>query len=666
MLAGLRSWLTGGGQRSDAGDRSPFGDFFFEPVGMRSSSGLRISSSASMRLSAVYACVRVLAESFAILPFRLYTLNPDGSRKPITDHWLLRLMARPNQYQNGFEWREMLMGHLALRGNCFNQIVPGPGMEIAQLIPLHPDRVKVIQSTSGDYKYQVQQLDGSYLTLMRGEVWHIRGLSSDGVCGISPLEMAADVIGQGLAAQSFGSRFFANNAQPGGWLEFPGKFNSKDERMLFRETWQAMQGGTNRGKTALLDQGMKYHELTVNNSDAQFLELLKHTNSQIAGMFRVPPHKIAEMGGATFSNIEQQSLDFVNDGMLPWARRWENSIEVELLAEDDQGILKVDFDFAILLRGDMAARSAYYTANIGNGSITRNEVRILEGRAPLPGLDEPLQPLNMATPGTADKIQNPEPPPAPPVPVPVAPPADAKKKKRMEALVTATAERVARKESEMLAKCAGERLKVTTAYTRHVSFVAQALNIEEAAAAGYCAGQVALFDSDPSMELDDFRIIAAGRLEALAWGEDVPPVNESANAMHRLTNQLAATPAPVINIAAPAVHVAGPVINLPEQAAPQVSVAAPVVHVAPADVRVEVAAPAAPVVNITTPEPVVNVSVAAPEVHVTNEAAKAPNVAVNVEAPKQKMQDKPWPTVTTIKKRDKDGRADIIETRPTE
>jgi HK97 family phage portal protein len=511
--------------RADAGgDRSAYGQFWFEPIGMRSSSGIRINAQSAMRLSAVYSCVRVLAESFAILPFRLYTLNANGSRKPITDHWLLRLMARPNQYQNGFEWREMLMGHLALRGNAFNQIIPGPGMEIAQLIPLHPDRVKVVQSTSGDYRYQIQRLDGGTDTLMRGEVWHIRGLSSDGIVGLNPMEMAADVVGQGLAAQSFGAKFFANNAQPGGWIEMDGKFAGPDEKQLWRESWQKMQSGANRGKTAVLEKGMKYHELTVNNSDAQFLELLQHTRSEIAGMFRVPPHKIGDLARATFSNIEQQSLDFINDGMLPWARRWENSIEVELLAEDDQGTIKVDFDFSVLLRGDMAARSAYYTANIMNGSLTRNEARIAEGRDPLQGLDEPLQPLNMATPATADQLQNP--PPVAPAPAGPPPPPD-KKKKRMEALVFAAAERVARKEVEMMLRCAGDRAKVAAAYAKHVSFVAQALNVEENTAAGYCAGQVALLESDPTMDADSFGVIARGRLEAMAWGEDIDPAPDA-------------------------------------------------------------------------------------------------------------------------------------------
>ena len=657
-------WLRGDGRRADAGgDRSAYGSFWFEPIGMRSSSGMRVTAGSAMRLSAVYSCVRVLAESFAILPFRLYTLNADGSRKPVTDHWLLRLMARPNQYQNGFEWREMLMGHLALRGNAFNQIIPGPGMEIAQLIPLHPDRVQVVQSTSGDYRYQVQRLDGGTDILARGAVWHIRGLSSDGVVGLNPMEMAAEVVGTALAAQSFGSRFFANNAQPGGWIEFDGKFNSKDERVLFRETWQQAQGGKNRGKTAVLEKGMKYHELVVNNSDAQFLELLQHTRNEIAGMFRVPPHKIGSLDRATFSNIEQQSLDFVNDGMLPWARRWENSIEVELLAEDDQGTLKVDFDFAILLRGDMAARGEFYNKRFQMGSMSPNDIRIAEGEAPVPGGDVYLVPMNMTSLANAGKnsvASSGATPPAPPPPPPAPTPAPVKKK-RMEALATAIADRVARKEVEAILRCT-DRAKVVSAYAKHVSFVARALNIEEATAAGYCAAQIALFDSNPEMPPEEFEIIARGRLEALAWGEDAEPVNETANAMHRLTNQLAATPAPVINVAAPAVHVAGPVINLPEQAAAQINVAAPVVHVAPADVRVEVAAPAAPVVNITTPEPVVHV--AAPVVHVTNQAAAAPNVAVNVEAPVAKQADKPWPMETVIKQRDKQGRADVIHTRP--
>lgn len=385
-------------RRADAGgDRSPWGNFWFEPIGMGNSTGMRVTPLSAMRLSAVYSCVRVLSETFAILPFKLYKRRKDGGRDEVRDHWLYRLLAKcPNAWQTPFEWREMMMGHLCLRGNAFNQIVIDARGEITSLVPIHPDRIQCQLLTDGSFNYLVKQLDGRTATLTRGEVWHIRGLSSDGYVGMSPLELAAEVFGLGLAAQSYGARFFANDAKPGGWLELTGKFADDAARQSFKTAWAAAQSGNNRGKTAVLEGGMKYHELELNNSDAQFLETRKYSRSEIASIFRVPPHKIGDLEKATFSNIEQQSLEFVNDTMTPWAERWESSIETFLLLDGMPGDdLEVEFDFANLLRGDSAARGTYYTGGINGGWLTRNEARISEGLNPIDGLNEPLRPLNM-------------------------------------------------------------------------------------------------------------------------------------------------------------------------------------------------------------------------------------------------------------------------------
>jgi HK97 family phage portal protein len=383
---------------ASTGDRSPYGSFWFEPVGARSGVGARVTSGSAMRLSAVYSCVRVLAETFAVLPFVLYKKKSNGGRTMVTDHWLYRLLAkRPNNWQTPFEWREMMMGHLALRGNAFNEIVADGAGEILQLIPLHPDRVKMELLDNGSFRYTVAQRDGSSRTLMRGQVWHIRGLSGDGYMGYNPIEVAAEVLGLGIAAQGFGARFYANDAKPGGWIELAGKFADDATRQTFKDSWKKSQGGGNRGSTAVLESGMKYHELTINNSDAQFLETRKFNRSEIAAIFRVPPHKIGDLEKATFSNIEQQSLDFVNDGMSPWSERWESSIETNLLYDNEE--LEVEFDFKNLLRGDSKARASYYNSGIVAGWMTRNEARIQEGMDPIEGLDEPLQPLNMVAAG---------------------------------------------------------------------------------------------------------------------------------------------------------------------------------------------------------------------------------------------------------------------------
>ena len=387
--------LFSGSPKADAGgDRSPWGDFWFQPAGSLGGSGLRVNSESAMRLSAVYACVRVLAESMAVLPFRLYRAKSGGGRSQVKSHWLHRLFVQqPNRFQTPFEWREMLMGHIALRGNAMCEIVEDGQGGIAELLPLHPDRIKIELLDNGSYRYRYTDAMGRMRLFRRDQIWHLRGLSSDGVVGLNPIELQRETIASGLGSQSFGNRFFDNDAKPGGWIEFPGKFADTAAKKTFRDGWQSLQSGANRGKTAVLDQGMKYHELGISNKDSQFLEIRQFNVGDVARIFRVPPHMAGDLTKATFSNIEQQSLEFVTHTMTPWVERWESSIETTLLGPDSG--FEVEFDFAVLLRGDAAGRSAYYHNGILDGWLTRNEARAREGLDPIIGLDEPLRPLNM-------------------------------------------------------------------------------------------------------------------------------------------------------------------------------------------------------------------------------------------------------------------------------
>ena len=390
--------------RASGSDRSERGDFWFEPVALRTGSGVRVSPENALRLAAVYACVRILSETMASLPFVMYRTRPDGGKDRVKDHWLYTLLAkRPNPYQNAFEWREMLQGHLVLRGNAYNRIASNARGEITQLHPIHPDRIRIEILPSGDYRYRVTDRLGQESVLPRGEIWHLRGLSSDGLLGLSPIDLARESLGMALAAQDYGARFFANDAKPsGGWIEFPGSFKDSEAKKVFRESYQNAQSGANRGKVRVLENGMKFHEVGVTNKDAQFLELRKFQITDIARLFRVPPHMIADLDRATFSNIEQQSLEFVMHTMTPWAERWEASIESDLLLDGEE--LEIEFDFANLMRGDAASRSTYYQSGIQNGWLTRNEARIAENLNPLTGLDEPLRQLNMVEEGAAEDL----------------------------------------------------------------------------------------------------------------------------------------------------------------------------------------------------------------------------------------------------------------------
>jgi HK97 family phage portal protein len=392
-------------------DRSVFGDYWFKPFGF--TTGMqRVTPATAMGLPVVYSCVKVIAESFAIMPFELYQPKADGrSRTLVRKHWLWRLFRKsPNRFQTPFEWRLMLMGHLALRGNAYCQITATSRGEITELLPLHPDRmcVELEKDAEGGvtgYHYKYTDQNGREIRYTRGEIWHLRGMSDDGYMGLSPIALAREAIGEGLAIQSYSSRFFANDARPGGgWIEMAAgtTFGSKEKKLDFRESWQQMQGGVNRGKVAVLEGGMKYHELGLNNRDSQFIEARAAKKSEIAAIWRVPPHKIADLTDATYSNIEQQSIEFWTDCMLPWAELWESSIEYFLVGPDHPQDLECEFDMRRMMRGDSTARGNYYKNGIFAGWLTRNEARVEEGYDPLPGLDEPLTPLNMVEEASAN------------------------------------------------------------------------------------------------------------------------------------------------------------------------------------------------------------------------------------------------------------------------
>lgn len=386
-------FLTTAPRGAVAVDRSPGGSFWFEPMGMRTASGVRVTPMSSMTLPAVYACVQVLAKSFALMPFCLWQGLPGGGRKARKDHWLYRLFCKaPNRFQSPFEWRMMLMGHLALRGNAFCQITEGRGGEIVELLPLHPDRMKIELLPNGSYRYRYTDQQGRELVYMRSEIWHLRWLSDDGIVGLNPMEMAREVIGEGLAMQSFTSRFYLNDGRPGGWIEFDGKFTSDTAKEEWRRSWQKAYSGPNKGRVAVLEKGMKYHELALNLADAQYATARDRNINDIARTFGVAPHKIQHLERSTNNNIEHQSIEFWTDTMTPIGKAWASSAEFQLLGPDTD--LDADFDATPLMRGDGKSRADRLRSLVLAGIYTRNEARGEEGKDPIEGGDKLLQPVN--------------------------------------------------------------------------------------------------------------------------------------------------------------------------------------------------------------------------------------------------------------------------------
>jgi HK97 family phage portal protein len=384
---------------------SPHDDYWFTRPGYTSDSGMQVSPESAMQLAAVYACIRVISETLASLPFIIYKRLPDGGKERAVDHPLYQpLHDKPNIYQTSMEFFEMMQAHLELRGNAFALIIPGPRGAVDQLIPLHPDRVDVYRLPNGKLRYQVREwYTGAVKNYAMEEIYHQRGLSADGMVGLSTIAVQREVIGTGLAQQQYAGRFFANDSQPRGILKHPGKLGDPIAQKRLKESWQESQSGANRHRVAVLEEGMEYQALSLNNVDSQFIQARQYSRSDIAGFFRVPLHKIGDLSKSAFSNIEQQAIEFVTDCIRPRAVRWERRIAndlIEPLELNDGQEYFGEFLLDGLLRGDIKSRYEAYGIARTNGWFSVNDIRRKENENPIKGGDEYLRPLNMVPVGT--------------------------------------------------------------------------------------------------------------------------------------------------------------------------------------------------------------------------------------------------------------------------
>jgi HK97 family phage portal protein len=360
--------------------------FFFGST----TSGKTVNERTAMQTSAVYACVRILAETIASLPLHTYRSTANGSEKAI-DHPLYHLLHdEPNSEMTSFVFRETLMSHLLLWGNSYSQIIRDGRGNVIALYPLMPNRMMVGRSTNGElyYLYSVYTDEDPMLKgvgqvcLSSDEVLHIPGLGFNGLIGYSPIAMAKNAIGMSIAVDEFGSKFFANGASPGGVLEHPGVL--KDPARV-RDSWNSVYGGSsNSNKVAVLEEGLSFKPITIPPEQSQFLETRKFQTEEICRIFRVPPHLVASLDKATFSNIEHQSISFVVNTIRPWLVRIEQSINKALLLQGEKKEYFVSFVADGLLRGDYASRMQGYSIGIQNGFLSPNDVRALENLNSIP------------------------------------------------------------------------------------------------------------------------------------------------------------------------------------------------------------------------------------------------------------------------------------------
>lgn len=345
--------------------------------------GKTVTPNNSMQLTAVYACVRIIAETIASLPLHTYNYTDNGKEKAYSHPLYYILHDSPNGEMTSFIFRETFIYHLLLWGNAYIQIVKNGLGEVVGLYPLLPNKMTVERSTDDGLIYYKYQTDTKgQVILPAADVLHIPGLGFDGIVGYSPIAMTKNALGLAFASEEYGSKFFANGGHLSGVLEHPGHI--KDPERV-RDAWERAYGGSsNSHKTAILEEGMKYTPISINPSDAQFLETRRFQITEICRIFRVPPHMVADLEKSSFSNIEQQSLDFVVNTIRPWLVRIEQSMKQKLLNSSEKKNMCISFNVDGLLRGDYQSRMNGYAIGINNGFLSPNDVRELEGMNKIP------------------------------------------------------------------------------------------------------------------------------------------------------------------------------------------------------------------------------------------------------------------------------------------
>lgn len=384
--------------------QKPVGSRF--PFFRRSRAGELVDHDRALALTAVWDCVRIISESLSSLPWQVFTRRSDGGRDRQADNqvdFLLNHKANPET--TAMDFRSTLIGHVLLWGNGYAEIDKTRRGRVLALWPLAPDRVLPGRADDGTLAYKVQQATGDIVLIPADRMLHFRGLGFDGVQGYDVITVVGQAMGLGLGMDGYASDFFGNGAHPGGIIEHPG---DPDEPTVARlqEALDKKVGLGNWLRPLLLPDGMKWQTVGLSPEAAQMIESRRFGVAEIARIFRMPLHKLAELDRSTKANIEAQGIEFVTDTLVPWAVRFEQEVNDKLLSVGGQSRrLFSKHKFAGLLRGDVKARGEFYKILLGNGITSVNEIRALEDMNPIEGGDIHLVPLNMTTIENAGKTE---------------------------------------------------------------------------------------------------------------------------------------------------------------------------------------------------------------------------------------------------------------------
>lgn len=360
--------------------------------GYANSAGVPVSTTSAMRTAAVYACVRVLSETIASLPLQMFARQADGSKVRATDHPLYPVLhSTPNGWQTSSEFRDVMTMNAALEGAAYARVKIDPRGR-RRLIPMLPASVRAsLIEERLVYEYHG---NGGREILLQDEVLRIPYLVRAGVEPVSPIRQHAETVAQAVISKTYTNTFLANGGRPPGYIKMDTAFKDPEQRRKFKEFLQAQISGEQRGSTLLLEQG-EYHAIGVSNADAQLIELCKMSLLDICRIYRIPPHMVGDLERATWSNVEQQGIDFVVHTIRPWLVRWEQAMARDLLTEAEREKFFFEFNVDGLLRGDIKTRYGAYAQGRQWGWLSINDVRNLENLNRIEDGDDYLSPTNM-------------------------------------------------------------------------------------------------------------------------------------------------------------------------------------------------------------------------------------------------------------------------------
>lgn len=372
------SWNIGGTVHQD---RGPLSDYWYTPLAAESQSGVTVTTDSAMRVSAFYACVKLLAEAVGSLPLFLYDREGDDPRKA-TDHWMYAaLHDRPNRWQTSMEWRELAMNHLCTRGNFICRKVRARDGTY-ELWPMSPDRIEIHQLADGSLRYTyLMPASTERVYLLQEDVLHVRMMTADGVWGLSPVSMAREALGMAITSESHGANFFKHRAFPGMVIKYPAGMSPEAKRRARDTIAEAHAGFGTAYRTMILPDGVDLVPLPISNEDAQFLESRNFQVSEIARFFLVPPHMIGATDKSTSwgTGIEQQTIGFVTYTLRPYLIRFEQAFIRDLLLPLEMDRThRIEFAVDGLLRGDVQSRGDFYVKLFGIGALTANQILRLE------------------------------------------------------------------------------------------------------------------------------------------------------------------------------------------------------------------------------------------------------------------------------------------------